>query len=381
MKAKKFKLAKLISIGAALLCLLILLLGLVRAVISPDYEIYYENRPAARFGAPELSSYMDGSYQDSVESALSDQINLAIKMKKLYNIIDIGFALPLAEALQDSTGAYTGLRDIYLYEDILVKKSTSLDEKQDALDRCSNILNRYQEALDAEVYVYYIETDMDMDFVSGRKSGVYEYLCSKLELPEENIDRLELGSFDEYRQNFLGTDHHWNGNGAYKAYQEICNMLGGTALEALGQHSIGGKYLGTRAAGLEGIKPEVFTVNIINYPAMDIYIDGELVPDYGMQQQFINNEMPSFSYGSVFGPDCAELVFDTGKPGKNLLVLGDSYDNAIAKALGASFARTHFVDLRHFDSASFDLVSYAEENEIDAVLFVGGLSYYCNTLY
>ena len=62
----------------------VLLTGLTRAIISPDDEIFYENRPAEKLYAPSAESYMDKSFQDSVENVLSDQVNAAIKMKKLY---------------------------------------------------------------------------------------------------------------------------------------------------------------------------------------------------------------------------------------------------------------------------------------------------------
>ena len=154
-------------------------------------------------------------------------------------------------------------------------------------------------------------------------------------------------------------------------------------LPLAGCYSVPACYLGTRAAGVEGVPAEDFAVNLYDFPDMTITIPAGQIPDYGMQALFAAGELENVSYGSVFGVDCGELVFDTGKPGKNLLVMGDSYDNAIVKPLAASFAKTYCVDLRSYEGEigrPFDMESYLRDKEIDAVLFVGAIDYFGGTL-
>ena len=91
--------ARTISLAAAGLCLLFLLAGLARTILSPDTEIAYENRPANRLPAFSASAFLRGEFQDGFEDALADQIPMAIRMKKLYNIFDTGAALPVIRAL------------------------------------------------------------------------------------------------------------------------------------------------------------------------------------------------------------------------------------------------------------------------------------------
>lgn len=362
--------------------MLVLLAGLARFIISPVEEIHYENRPAEKVKALNLISYYTQNFQDSVENTLSDQVHAATKMKKLYNIIDAGCALPVIEALQQHGKDYIAFRDVYFYEDMLVLRPVPLSDKAETLISTAARLNNYFSAAeDTDFYIYYIETDKDIDFNTNEKSGHFEKLCENLELKESHIAKLETNSYADYEKNFLATDHHWNGTGAYSAYLEICRMLGSTPIESLGVHTIDGLYLGTRAAGIEGVKPESFSVNIFDYPAMDITINGNAAEDYGMQSLFISNVLPSFSYGSVFGPDCQEIIFDTGNEGKNLLIMGDSYDNAIIKALGSGFSKTYCIDLRAYDAYSFDILEYITEKEIDSVLFIGGLDYFSSILY
>ena len=379
---KKQKALKLINIASILLCMILLLSGLIRTVISPDTEVVYENRPAEHFAYPSLKSYTDKSFQDSFESALSDQVHAAIKMKKLFNIIDTGCALPFINRLQDSYPGYIAFRDIYFYKDMLLHNPASNSAKLPAMRETVKALNGYFEsAEDTDFFVYYIETDKDINYETGKKCGVFEYFSQKLSLSPDHMSRLCSENFEEYRENFLHTDHHWNGTGAYKAYLDICNMMGVAPLESQGLHSVDGIYRGTKAAGVEGIAAESFSVNIFDFPSMSITINGSPCDEYGMQAEFIANELSTFSYGSVFGPDCREIIFETGNPGKNLLIMGDSYDNAIIKSLASCFSKTCCIDLRAYDANSFELTQYIDDNDIDCVLFVGGMDYFCTTLY
>ena len=62
-----------IQICTAALCLLFLLAGLARALLSPETEIAYENRPARRWPAFSAGAFLRGDYQAAAEDALADQ--------------------------------------------------------------------------------------------------------------------------------------------------------------------------------------------------------------------------------------------------------------------------------------------------------------------
>ena len=365
------------------LLLLFLLAGLARALCSPDTEIYYENRPANRFPAFSAASFLEGAWQSDVEDAFSDQVPAAIRMKKLYNIFDTGAALPLIRLLGQS-GGYVGFRNICFFEDMLVVRTAALAEKEEAYLAAARLISSWQKtAPESDFYVYYIETDRDLDLETGEKSGLFDCLTGALTLPAERVGRLRVDSFADYRRLFFKTDHHWNADGSYQGYLDLCALLGITPLTARGQYRVPACYRGTRAAGVEGIPAEDFAVNLFDYPDMTVTIPSGPIPDYGMQSLFVSGELENVSYGSVFGVDCGELVFDTGRPGKNLLVMGDSYDNAVVKALAAGFSKTYCVDLRSYASElgrPFVMTDYLEEHAIDCVVFIGGVDYFGATL-
>lgn len=364
------------KIISALICLFIVfifLAGLIKTLFFPVDAIYYENRPAET--VPELTadSYMDGSFQNAMDSALSDQVHMAIKAKKLYNIFDYSAAKGVISQLQKMGYGYIKYRDIYFYKDCLTHRPEGSVNQN--LDFAADVINSYCAALpDTEFYVFYIEHDVDIDFESGIKSGNYEYLLSRLALGKEKIDRLEINSFEQYKELFYKTDHHWNGRGADIALKQVCALLNVTPLDASGEYIDYGRYRGTKAAGLEGYPAEDFIVELYDYPDIAISANGETLGDYGRVQQLADGTLETVSYGNVFGEDNDMLLFDTGRSGENLLVLGDSYDNALLKPLSASFSKTYGVDYRAFPD--FDMSSFVYEHDIDKVLFIGALEYF-----
>ena len=365
------------------LCLLFLLAGLVRTILSPDTEISYENRPANRLPTFSTVSFLHGAYQADVEDALSDQLPGAIGMKKLYNIFDTHLALPLIRFL-GKDGGYVGFRDVCFFKDMLVVRPIPLEEKEDAYLESARLISAWQQAApETPFYVYYIETDRDLNLETGEKSGLYDCLAGALSLPEDRVSRLRVDSFDVYHSLFFKTDHHWNAAGSYRGYTDICAMMGIESIPTGGVFTVPACYRGTRAAGVEGVAAEDFAVHLYACPEMTVTIPAGPIPDYGMQTLFISGELEGVSYGSVFGVDCGELLLDTGMPGRNLLVMGDSYDTAIVKALASRFSKTYCVDLRSYASdlgKPFVMEDYLKDHAVDCVLFVGGVDYFGATL-
>ena len=296
---------------------------------------------------------------------------------------DAGLALPAVRALA-ADGGYVGFRDICFFGDMLTVRPLPLAAREAALLESARIINAWaSESPEVPFYVYYIETDRDLDLGTGEKSGLFACLAGALQLPADHVGRLRIDSCDDYRRLFLKTDHHWGAAGAWEGCREICALLGTDPLPLRGRFTRPACYRGTRAAGVEGIAAEDFTVNLYDVPEMRFTVAGESIPAYGAQEGFVSGALESVSYGSVFGGDYGELLIDTGKAGENLLILGDSYDNAIVTPLAAGFSRTWCVDLRAYAAQTghgFDMADYLREKEIDRVLLVAGIDYFGATL-
>ena len=111
---------------------------------------------------------------------------------------------------------------------------------------------------------------------------------------------------------------------------------------------------------------------------MTVTRNGEPAGDYG-RQDAAPGEL-ALSYGAFYGGDDGEIIFDTGRTDRgNLLVIGESYDNAILKLLASHFDRTYSVDLRYYRNymgSDFSLGDYLRRNNITKVLLIGNVDYY-----
>lgn len=242
-----------------------------------------------------------------MEDALADQIPEASRMKKLYNLYDTSLALPLIR-FSGRDGGYVGFRDICFLKDMLVVRPVPLPEKEAALKESARRISAWAAASPGtDFHVYYIETDRDVNLETGEKTGLYDCLAAALSLPAGHVEGLRTDSFADYRRDFFKTDHHWNADGSYRGYSEICRLLGLAPLPLAGRYSVPACYRGTRAAGVEGVPAEDFAVNLFDCPEMTVTIPAGPIPDYGMQALFVAGELESVSYGSVFGVDCGDL--------------------------------------------------------------------------
>lgn len=379
--------SKIINILFIAFILFWLVLGLARTLFFPKDTNFLENRTADKVPAFSAAAYLDASFQDGVEDALSDQAPFAQHMKKLYNMADsLALRTMLRPFLPAFRDRYIPYHDEWIFqEEYLLYTPFRLLPDNTGYD--AN-LRSYNAAFAAnpgvDFYLYYVETDLDVDLATGEKSGVYEYISEFVDLPEDHVGRLEVDGFEDYSRYFLKTDHHWCYRGSYQGYSEILRMLAPEEAPLRPLETVAlGKSSGTKAAGV-GIYGfyEDFAAYRFAFPDMTVTVNGRPAEDYGSQDRWMNGETASdsLSYGSFYGGDYGEVVFDTGRADReNLLILGDSYDNAVIKLLASHFGRTYAVDQRYYEAengAAFDLPEYIREHDIAKVLKVGYLVSY-----
>lgn len=366
--------------------LFILLAGLLRTVFFPKDINYYENRYANKLTTFSLSSYWDNSFQDSAESALNDQVQFAQYFKKLYHMIYTKYTdLTLSPILAQNPDRYVDYMDLQLFgEDYLTYSPYVLSNCQAALDlKIANYNACFQSPPETSFYIYYIEKDTDINFETGEKVGLYEYLQTHLPLSPDHISRFEVDSFETYRRFFYHSDHHWNHLGSYQGYTELLALLGvtDTPLPPIEEITLSQRLSGSKAssAGAEGFS-EPFTAYRFDFPSMNIQINGIPVEDYGNQTSFLSGSTSPVSYGAFYGDDSGEVIFDTNQPNReNLLILGESFDNAVLKLLATHYNHTYAVDLRNYNVSlgrEFSLSAYLEEHQINRVLLMGNIDYF-----
>lgn len=382
------KLLNALFVGAVVL---VLLASLARTLLFPEKINEYENRYAQQAPAFTLSGVLDGSFQEDMDGALSDQAFLSTTCKRLYNALRSSFrSALLAPILEETSYFYVTLSpQVSLFAgEYLVYPAYRLSDVEEALAASADSHNRMMAAHpDTDFFFYYIEKDVDVDFETGETLGAYEALREQLELPAGHISCLPISNFNAYRESFYRTDHHWNCVGSYAGYLDLVKLLGIAEVPLTPAEIVAvGEFSGSKAAQAGGSWSEEFTAYRFDFPAMTVTVNGQAAEDYGAQDTFFEGTASILlTYGNFYGGDAGEVILDTGTRGRgNLLVIGESHDNAVLKLLASHYDRTFAVDLRnyeHYMGGPFELGAYLEEHGIDTVLFLGSIGFYTSETF
>lgn len=370
----------------------ILAAGLARTLLFPEEVNTYENRYAGQMPAFSAESYLDGSFQDEVDAALMDQIPLAQTMKALYHRATAGFlkgTLDKAETLAGiSENQYVDFNGLRLFgDDYITYWPRSVASVQTELDaKCQSLNGTFARHPDLDFYVYYIEKDTDLDFETREKTGLSQYLLEHLNLPQDHMGVYAIDSFQEFSSAFYKTDAHWNHQGSYRGYCQLAQLLGiGEELLAPAGEAvkISSEFSGKKAAAVagEGVLTEDFYGYPYAFPAMTVTINGAPAEDYGSQEAYLAGEASEpVSYGGYYGGDNGETILSTGAQGRgSILVIGESFDNAVLKLLASHYDTLYSVDLRYYEHSMgtpFDFSAYVQAHSITKVLLIGNIDFY-----
>lgn len=386
MEKKKFNLV--IDLVMILIIVFVLVIGLVKTLLGTIEINDYENRSAYKITDISAAGLWTGESQDTIELAFADQIPLSIIMKKTYNFLTHAAIDKFYSSYEDNMlkNKYIDLNGIYRMSgtDYLVWKIKNKEDFIASIDsKIANINYICDKYPQIDFYLYYIEKDTDINFETNEKLNMYEYIDDRI--TEDNIttDKFEINSFDEYKDNFYKTDHHWNYKGSYRAYQNLCKLMGieDEVKRPLKTFKMNTKFIGSKAltSGLSDLYSEEFEAYAFDIPEHETFVSGEK-KEYGRQEECLSNPDIVTSYAHFYGLDNAEVIFDFNKPDReNVLFIGESYDNAILRLMASHFNKTYAIDLRHYENENgkkFSFKEYVENNGIDKVVLIGNIDYY-----
>ena len=186
------------------------------------------------------------------------------------------------------------------------------------------------------------------------------YAETKLNAVDSLAALLPLGEDAFYR-----TDHHWTAKGAYAVYQALCNIWDLAPQEADRRITMDGFY-GSYYAKVPQLfmKGDTFSFDWVD--SVRLTIDGQAMD--GLLDEEKLQERDRYA-AALYGNHA--IITLTG-PGKGvLLVVKDSYANALLPLLARHFQKVVAVDLRY----TFDSVEQIQaDTGADRLLFVYGLS-------
>ena len=207
----------------------------------------------------------------------------------------------------------------------------------------------------------------------------------------DTVNFLDLRSAIESHMNekdmYFYTDHHWKPKAAYYAYSAIIENLGDEFTD-IGQPLSMSAYSWvedtTPFYGSEARKvcksnvSKVDTITITEKKAeekpLEISYRGKSNQPLFNMEILKKEDVYTNRYVSYFSGDVPEGIIRNPnmKNGKKVLILKDSYANAMIQFLLSHFEETRILDLRHYKHMS--VKDYIDKNDIDAVVFVHNIN-------
>lgn len=177
---------------------------------------------------------------------------------------------------------------------------------------------------------------------------------------------------------FFNTDHHWTSLGAYYAYQEFCLTAGEAPVDinTITPYDIpgfvGSLYTATNAEVLNNNPdtvryydmPETYTMNLLQQDATEYMTLDSMY--------YSGSTAGSETYGVFIWGDnpVTKIVNTQPKNSRKLLVVKESFGNAIVPWFINNYNEVHAIDFRYYEG---NLSSYCTENGITDVLFINGV--------
>lgn len=381
MKKKILKFVDCILIFSILIYIFI---SFMQSIINPKKILKNEKRYAYNYEKITLKNYINGDVQNNIENTLSDQITLSTSLKSANNMIKAITVKHYVDFyFSNHEKDYLSFNKVNFYgKDYLVYTPTSLSVNKDYLNNKINNYNKFiSQYKDVDFYLYYIERDSDINFNNNKKSGNYEYIKENLNVKKSG--RLEIDSFSAYSNYFFKTDHHWNYIGAYKGYLDILKLFDlKNNIEPKYTECLTNKFSGTKAkiSMLNDVMKERFCVYKFDFNNIKTTING-FTNNYGKQE---NDKLKILNINSLYedyyGNNDGEIIFESNDDTKNnILIIGESYDNAILKLLAENFNTTVSIDLRYYSyymDKEFNLSYYVNKYDIHKVLFIGNIIFF-----
>ena len=260
----------------------------------------------------------------------------------------------------------------------------------------AEMANKYQEVLGSGVQVYCMLIPTGVEFYCPEKAR------SRVKSQRETIDnaysKLDscVLSVDAYREIakhtdediYLRTDHHWAPLGAYYAAKAFAEVAG-VPFKDLSHYErrVVKRYVGSmfRYSGDVSVKrsPEDFvfyvpqdidyTTTYINYIVDENYMITGSLPAINDNYFYHFKDGSGGAYCTFMGGDNKITQVRTATDnGRRMLLLKDSFGNALPGYLFYSFEEIHIIDARYFTR---NIVEYVKENGITDFVFGNNVAF------
>ena len=354
MKQDNKKIARISQVVTAVLfCAFLAGFGLLHILLPDRTFSPVENRTLSKMPDFSWSALVDGSYTSKLEKYLEDQFPLRDGWMGLKNRYE--YLLGKRE-----------FHGVYLCGDRLIHKI------EDASRAEQNIayLQKLTELTDIPVYLGLIPTAAEV-YRDQLPAGAENFdQAAYLEKVRESVPDAVWVDMEKWMDGasdmslFYRTDHHWTSAGAWHGYAALMEAMG-EPFEPLGTpETVSEDFYGTlySSSGVHWLAPDTIEryvsgedVTVENFEKGEthgLYVDSFL-GEKDKYASFLGGNTPLYI---IRNPEAAS--------GEKLLVVRDSYSDAMAPFLSQYFAEIHLVDLRYYRTS---VAEYARENGMDQI--------------
>ena len=354
MKQDNRKIARISQVVTAVLfCAFLAGFGLLHILLPDRTFSPVENRTLSSMPDFSWSALVDGSYTSRLEKYLEDQFPLRDGWMGLKNRYE--YLLGKRE-----------FHGVYLCGDRLIHKI------EDASRAEQNIayLQKLTELTDIPVYLGLIPTSAEV-YRDQLPAGAENFdQAAYLKKVRESVPDAVWVDMEKWMDGasgvslFYRTDHHWTSAGAWHGYAALMEAMG-EPFEPLGTpETVSEDFYGTlySSSGVHWLAPDT----------IERYVSGEGVTVENFEKGETHGlYVDSFlgekdKYASFLGGNTPLYIIRNPEATseEKLLVVRDSYSDAMAPFLSQYFAEIHLVDLRYYRTS---VVEYARENGMDRI--------------
>ncbi len=355
----------------AILFLAAMAVGLaLYAILPARASSDQENRILAQFPDFSWEAVRSGDFMKDFESFANDQF----AGRDMW--VRLNAAFIRLTGRQENKGVYFG-RDGYLMEKLDVRP-------EGVLERNAEKLAAMAQACGLPVYVAAAPTAANLladklpPYAPVADQDAY---LAQLEgmLAGSGAQLLSLDTFRAHagQGGYFRTDHHWNAQGAYWAYRDICQALGIVPhdWEEYQAETVSHSFYGTLYSKAGAWWVPADAIQRVSLPGQEAIMqhlmdDGTDHPLFWEENLAVKDQ-----YTYYLGGNHALSVLENPQGnGRKLLLFKDSYAHILAPYLASHFSEVHLLDPRYYKGY---VDRYAAENGITDIVVVMTASSLC----
>ena len=357
-------------------------LGSVFNTLTGRVSLFYENRTAAAMPTLSFETLWDGSFATQADSFVSDRVPGRDSMIRADTALGMALGRPV------SHGIITSADQLFPYHGYLTWDVSYTTDKDAAMAQPLATLNK--QVTDYGGTMVYLGVPQQYsyfrnsypDYMDNRvwnldaMTSAFSDALAAQGIPFLNM--LENYAKLDYPAEFYSvTDHHYAYRGmlyAYQALMQDLNTRTGANLkiyteEDLAFESLPEPFLGSQNRKIYGLwdTDEQLEIAHLKDPIPFIRVDNGIPVSSTLYTY--PQEGDYATYSVYMGGDVAETIITTDRPHlPKLLIVGDSFTNAMETLLWASFDETRSLDYRYYTGPA--LSEYIESYQPDVVVIL-----------